>query len=188
MILFVCEGNVCRSPVAEALLVSRLSGSENLPVIGSAGTRALVGAPAEAETAAAAAAQAGVDLSLHRARQLDPRLAGSASLLLTASRRIRSDVVAMHPPAVQYAFTIRQLARILDGFDPSTDVSDPAQRVAEVRSHAVRHRGLRAVTDPSADDIVDPYRRPAKVHQESVAQIVPAIDVLVHALGGRPAS
>lgn len=186
MILLVCEGNVCRSPVAEAALRSHLAGLVSPPVIGSAGTRALVGAPADAATVAVAA-KAGIDLSRHRARQLDRELAASATLLLTASRRIRSDVVAIHPPAIQYAFTLRQLARILDGFDPPDDLPDAERRLADVRSYAVQHRGLRAVADPSADDIVDPYRRAPRVHEESLAQIVPAVTVLAHALGGRPA-
>ena len=186
MILFVCEGNVCRSPVAEALLSSHLSGLVPPPVIGSAGTRALVGAPADPRTVAVAA-KSGIDLSRHHARQLDRELAASATLLLTASRRIRSDVVAIHPPAIQYVFTLRQLARILDGFDPPADVLDAEQRVTDVRAYAVQHRGLRAVADPSADDIVDPYRRTPKVHEESIAQTVPAVAALARALGGRPA-
>ena len=185
MILFVCEGNVCRSPVAEAALRSHLAGLVNPPLIGSAGTRALVGASADAGTVAVAA-KAGIDLSGHRARQLDRELAASATVLLTASRRIRSDVVSLHPPAIQYVFTLRQLARILDGFDPPAAVPDAEQRLADVRAYAVQHRGLRAVADPSADDVVDPYRRASKVHEESIAQILPAVAVLARALGGRP--
>ncbi len=80
-LLFVCTGNTCRSPLAEAL--TRLeAGKRSLQVIAcSAGTMALQGAPAS-PWSAAAAARRGADLSQHQARPLDPELLARSDLVL----------------------------------------------------------------------------------------------------------
>src|SRR5688500_16845956 len=49
-VLVVCEGNLCRSPLAERLLTSRLAGGEVR--VASAGVHAVVGAPMDASAAA----------------------------------------------------------------------------------------------------------------------------------------
>jgi protein-tyrosine-phosphatase len=53
-------------------------------------------------------------------------------------------------------------------------------------AYLIKNRGLRPVDDPENDDVVDPYGRSLEVHAESIAQLVPAIDLLSRALGGRP--
>lgn len=186
MILVVCEGNVCRSPVAAALLATALAHVDGGPAVASAGTRALVGSPAEAQTAAVAARH-GVDLSSHVARQLDESLAREATLLLAASRSVRSQIVAIHPPSIRSVFTLRQLARVLDA-DPTTaavDV-DPDERVVQLRERVARRRGMVPAVDPASDDIVDPFRRPTKVHETAAAQAAAAVASLARALGGTP--
>ncbi|MEM9057224.1 MAG: low molecular weight protein-tyrosine-phosphatase, partial [Pseudomonadota bacterium] len=71
-ILFVCLGNICRSPTAEGVFRHLLAAEgEGLTVtVDSAGTQAYhVGEPPDARSQAAAAAR-GVDLSAQRARQV----------------------------------------------------------------------------------------------------------------------
>ena len=77
-ILVICTGNICRSPMAEVLLAHRLG--EGFTVA-SAGIGALVGAPADPE-AIALMNERGLDLSAHRARQLDSVLVRNYELLL----------------------------------------------------------------------------------------------------------
>jgi protein-tyrosine phosphatase len=90
LILFVCTGNTCRSPLAEVLFKKRLAAdlgcaAEELPGRGfhvlSAGLAAAAGAPA-AEEAVAAAARYGADLSGHRSRALSAELAAQADYLV----------------------------------------------------------------------------------------------------------
>jgi protein-tyrosine-phosphatase len=88
-VLFVCTGNTCRSPLAEALMRRLLSerGIDGITV-SSAGTGAWAGAPAS-EGSYLVALEDGVDLSAHRAQALTPELAASADLMLTMSRSHR---------------------------------------------------------------------------------------------------
>ena len=66
-VLVVCVGNICRSPMAEALLRRELRGQEGFTV-DSAGLGALVGHPAS-EYSVELMAEIGEDISGHRARE-----------------------------------------------------------------------------------------------------------------------
>jgi protein-tyrosine phosphatase len=77
-ILVLCEGNHCRSPLAEAMLRKALGPGFQ---VSSAGLRALIDHPALVEAERLAAEQ-GIDLSGHRGRQLTPDLALGADLIL----------------------------------------------------------------------------------------------------------
>lgn len=80
-ILTVCTGNICRSPMAEALLASRLARLAPGCTVSSAGIAALEGRPAD-PIAVALLAERGLDLSAHVARQLTPELLFGAQLVL----------------------------------------------------------------------------------------------------------
>lgn len=84
-VLFVCTGNTCRSPMAEALARKEIErrGWRHV-LVGSAGIAAHPGSPAS-EMAAEAAAAIGLDLSTHRSRVIDPDLIEWADLILAMS-------------------------------------------------------------------------------------------------------
>ncbi len=94
VVVFVCTGNTCRSPLAEALckkmLAERLGCSvEELPARGfmicSAGMAAMSGGPAAAD-AIEIARELGADLSRHASRPLTTELARHADFLITMTR------------------------------------------------------------------------------------------------------
>src|SRR5438309_3067622 len=91
-ILLVCTGNICRSPLAAALLQRALAqrGIDGLDVA-SAGTGAWDGAPVS-EGAYLVGLERGLDLSGHRARLLTRELVEEADLILTMARHHRARV------------------------------------------------------------------------------------------------
>ncbi len=91
-ILLVCTGNICRSPLAAALLERGLAerAIEGIS-ISSAGTGAWDGAPVS-EGAYLVGLERGLDLSGHRARLLTRELVEEADLILTMARHHRARV------------------------------------------------------------------------------------------------
>lgn len=70
-IIFVCTGNICRSPMAQGF-ARREAAERKLSVeIASAGTNALDGSPAS-RNSLEACAEREIDISAHRAAQIDP--------------------------------------------------------------------------------------------------------------------
>ncbi|MEX0912260.1 MAG: low molecular weight protein arginine phosphatase [Gemmatimonadota bacterium] len=84
-VLFVCTGNTCRSPMAEALARREVErrGWRNV-LVRSAGVSAQPGAPAT-EQAIEAVRAVGLDLTRHSATQLDPEILEWADLALVMS-------------------------------------------------------------------------------------------------------
>lgn len=82
-LLFVCTGNTCRSPMAEA--IARREAIERGLVdvdVSSGGTSAWEGAPAS-DGALLVAMERGLDLSAHRAQQVSRDLVAGQDLILT---------------------------------------------------------------------------------------------------------
>jgi protein arginine phosphatase len=90
-VLFVCTGNICRSPLAASLLVRALKDRGLEVDVTSAGTGAWDGAPAS-EGAYLVGLERGLDLSGHRARLLTRELVDEADLILTMARHHRARV------------------------------------------------------------------------------------------------
>ena len=90
-VLFVCTGNICRSPLAASLLERALKDRGLEVAVSSAGTGAWDGAPAS-EGAYLVGLERGLDLSGHRARLLTRELVEEADLILTMARHHRARV------------------------------------------------------------------------------------------------
>ncbi len=107
LIVFVCTGNTCRSPMAAALLRRRLADAlavplEELEALGfrveSAGVSAGYGAPA-ADPARELLGRRGLDLSAHRSRPLDDELVADAELIVTMTPAHTAAVLGAWPEA-----------------------------------------------------------------------------------------
>ena len=98
-VLFVCLGNICRSPTAHGVFVEQVAavGLQDVITIDSAGTGAWhVGEPPDARATAAARSR-GYDLSPLRARQVRPADFDQFSHILAMDRSNLSHLAAMQP-------------------------------------------------------------------------------------------
>jgi tRNA threonylcarbamoyl adenosine modification protein (Sua5/YciO/YrdC/YwlC family) len=122
-ILFVCSGNTCRSPMAEALtrsmLAAKMAVSEDELekkgiIVLSAGGYAFPGARATPQ-AVDAVRELGGDLSRHRSRPLTVELIHQADRIFTMGRAHSAAVRALVPSASERISTL----------DPDKDIEDP---------------------------------------------------------------
>ena len=94
-LLVVCAGNICRSPMAEALFRRRLTDRSPLDqiTVGSAGTIAYNGNLPCADSVEVMHERFGIDISAHRAQTV--QRAEPADLVLTMDRRTTAEVEAL---------------------------------------------------------------------------------------------
>jgi len=119
-VLLVCTGNICRSPLAEAIMRRELTalGRDDITVT-SAGTGAWDGAPAS-EGAYLVGLEHGLDLSAHRARLLTRDLAERADVVLTMARHHRARVQELGGEGRTFV-----LGEYSGRTGPQAEVSDP---------------------------------------------------------------
>jgi protein-tyrosine phosphatase len=124
-VVFVCLGNICRSPMAEVVLRSKLAaaGLGDRVQVASAGTGDWhIGEGADPRTLTALTAR-GYDAGGHRARQFDAGWFDDYDLVLALDRRNLADLRATAP------MHRRGDVRLLRSFDPDAgtdlDVPDP---------------------------------------------------------------
>jgi protein-tyrosine phosphatase len=202
-ILYVCTGNMCRSPMAERLtraaLAARLGPDADRFTVYSAGTGTLDGRAMTAEAAAQVKAYA-ADPTGFVSASLTGSHVGGADLVLAATRAHRSDVVTLDPGALRRTFTITEFARLataLTGRAPTGQAvpgtlpgtlpelpGEPVERARALVAAAARARGSVRPARRDDDDIPDPIGQSAQVYEHVGAVIAEAVGVSVTALAG----
>ena len=102
-VLFVCMGNICRSPTAQGVfeyLLEEAGMSEHIHV-DSAGTHAYHIGEKPDKRATQAAAGRGIDLSRQRARRVEPADFGRFDYVLAMDRSNLEDLIDICPPEHQ---------------------------------------------------------------------------------------
>jgi RpiB/LacA/LacB family sugar-phosphate isomerase len=120
-ILFVCTGNVCRSPMAEGLFRHAIKGRGDFCAL-SAGVGAIDGQPPSAY-AVEALRQLGIDISQHRSRMLTSELANQADYIFGMTHGHVDAINLLYPQAAEKTFLLREFDDTLDVFEK--DISDP---------------------------------------------------------------
>lgn len=128
-ILVLCIGNICRSPMAEAMLRAALPGK----TVRSAGLGALIGKPAD-PLAVQLMTEQGVDIAAHRAQQISPAMVAQADLILVMDLEQKRHVETQYMGARGKVFRLGETAK--------EDIPDPYREGIE--SFRTAHRMIAA--------------------------------------------
>jgi glycine hydroxymethyltransferase len=120
-ILFICTGNVCRSPMAEGLFRRVAGGRGDFRAL-SAGLGAVNGQPPTPH-AVAAMRELGLDISGHRSRMLTADLARQADYIFGMTHSHVDTIALLYPPAAEKTFLLREFDETLEPYEK--DISDP---------------------------------------------------------------
>lgn len=160
----LCTANICRSPMAEALLRRQLSG---LGIVASVRSGGMLdgGEPPRPEVIAAMAGY-GLDVASHRSHQVTAGDIGHADLTLAMARENLRHAVVVAPAAWPRAFTLRELVRR----GGQVGHRPPGESLADWlgRAHDGRMRAA-LLGDSPDDDVADPAGGPQRGYDETAA-------------------
>jgi len=191
-VLHVCMGNICRSPMAERLLVlaarqrlAKLNAAADVDDLlrsASAGTGGWHEGEGMNPPAARQILLRGGSVDGFAARKLRTAHLAEADLILTATGDQLDYVHALLPEAARRTFVLGHLSRLLPGVDPAelppagTEPSAFASRAAELVAAVDHHRGDTPALPE--DDLDDPWGR----GDQTFARIADEIDEAMYAL------
>lgn len=162
-LLFICTGNICRSPTAERLAEAYAASQQaDALFISSAGTGAVIGHAIHPQ-AARVIEDLGGNSDQFAARQLTPQLAAEADLILTMTKAHRDAVLELAPRKLHQTFTLGEVA-LLTSLHNARSVKDLA--------------ALRSLIGTRSMDIADPIGRSPEIFTavgEQIADVVPTV-------------
>lgn len=121
-VMFVCTGNICRSPMAEAMLKQKIQekSKENEITVNSSGISAINGQNATYEAIQALKEDYNIDISNHTATNIQNISLNEIDLILTMTYSHKLIVEAYFPETKGKTYTLKEYARKEKG-----DIADP---------------------------------------------------------------
>jgi protein-tyrosine-phosphatase len=178
-LLYVCTGNICRSPFAQFhtrfLLGARLGPWAYSFAVHSAGVSAVRGHGMHDDTRPLLGSRRDhPDVAAFTARQLPDRDVLLADLVLTMTREQRSTVLGDVPRALPTTFTLREFARLVRSADPDELAGlprPPVERARALVALARSTRGTVPAVSAEEDAVPDPVAGGPEAHAEAARVI-----------------
>jgi protein-tyrosine phosphatase len=179
-VLHVCMGNICRSPMAERLLVAEVDrlGGGDLVYVHSVGTGGWhVGEGMDPGAARQVLARGG-HVDGFRARQLRGEHLDSADLILTATAEQVEFVRELRPDAAERTFVVGEFGRLMTAMPDTADVYERGVAMVAAADQLRRSR-----SGQPSDELDDPWGRSdgvfAKVADQIEATVIPLARALL---------
>lgn len=186
-VLHVCTGNICRSPMAERIMIAELRArfggqAEQIEVAGAGTYGGHAGGPMN-PPAANVLAEMGIDAGGFTATWLREPAVQHADLVLTATADHRSQVLALDQRALRRTYALKELARLADHVGPDELPSGgPAARLAALVALAPGLRALHPAQPRTVDDIGDPFGGPVEEFRQTALEIRTAVQAILRPL------
>jgi protein-tyrosine phosphatase len=161
-IVVLCTANVCRSPMAAALLARRLAALDVTVPVRSAGMIGR-GDPPHPEVVSVMTSY-GIEIASHRSRTISAADLTPASLVLAMARDHLRHAAITEPTAWPRAFTLKELIRRGEQIGPRPS-GEPFSRWLS-RAHAGRER-ISLLGDSPDDDVADPAGGPMRAYADT---------------------
>ncbi len=177
-VLLVCTGNICRSPIAEAMLKASLVADVS---VSSAGL--LFDDRPASDGAIEWADSVGLDLHAHRSRVITRSIIESADVIVCMEPRHVREVVAMHDPSWARAFTLIELVQRCAAVGARHQGEALADWLARLATGRAR---IDLLNDNPELIVFDPYGASFEVYARTARQISECLKVFEAACWPEP--